>query len=184
MSRQKHLWAAGLVAVSLALAGASKAQETVQYGYDALGRVVTVTYGNGTVLTYAYDPAGNRTEVTTGVSVGGGGGGGGGNANPITVGDYFEVRVGTTSALLVLANDSDPNSNPLHVSAVTTPTGGTATIPTGGASVTYVAPGTPGTYAFSYTANDSQGGTAAASVNVFVKYGQGYCVQFPDDPYC
>ncbi|HYC73828.1 Ig-like domain-containing protein [Brevundimonas sp.] len=166
---------------TLMMASAPTAQEAVQYGYDALGRVVTVTYGNGTVITYAYDPAGNRTEVTTGTA---GGGPGGGNSNPVAVGDYFERRVGTSSALLVLANDSDPDSNPLHVSAVTTPTGGTATIPSGGASVTYVAPGTPGSYTFSYTANDGQGGTANASVEVFVKLGQSYCNQFPDDPYC
>lgn len=165
---------------TLIMASPPGAQEAVQYGYDALGRVVTVTYGNGTVITYAYDPAGNRTQVTTGS----GGGGGGGNSNPVAVGDYFELRINTTSTLLVLSNDSDPDGNPLHVSAVTTPTGGTATIPSGGASVTYVAPGTPGTYTFSYTANDGQGGTANASVEVFVKYGEAYCSRFPDNPYC
>jgi len=165
----------------LVMASAPTAQEAVQYGYDALGRVVTVTYGNGTVATYCYDPAGNRTEVTTGAC---GTGGGGSNSNPVAVGDYFERRINTTGALLVLANDSDPDSNPLHVSAVTTPTGGTATIPSGGASVTYVAPGTPGTYTFSYTANDGQGGTANASVEIFVKYGESFCLRFPDNPYC
>ena len=179
--RNRAMVACAAALATLLLASTPTAQEAVQYGYDALGRVVTVTYGNGTVITYAYDPAGNRTEVTTGTP---GGGGGGGNSNPVAVGDYFERRINTTGALLVLANDSDPDSDPLHVSAVTTPTGGTATIPSGGASVTYVAPSTPGTYTFSYTANDGQGGTANASVEVFVKLGQGYCNQFPDDPYC
>ena len=179
MSGTKRSLATGLIALSLSFAGTSGAQETVQYGYDALGRVVTVTYGNGTTVTYAYDPAGNRTEVTTGTP-----GGGGGNDSPVAVGDYFERRINTTGALLVLANDSDPDSNPLHVSAVTTPSSGTVTITSGGASVTYVAPGTPGTYTFSYTANDGQGGTDTASVEVFVKYGEGFCLRFPDNPYC
>lgn len=40
--------------------------DTVVYAYDALGRVVTATYGNGTVITYNYDPAGNRTQVVQG----------------------------------------------------------------------------------------------------------------------
>ena len=177
----KRSVSAGAVALGLTLASASGAQEAVQYGYDALGRVVTVTFGNGAVVTYCYDPAGNRTEVTTGSC---GVGGGSPNSNPVAVGDYFERRINTSTALLVLANDSDPDSNPLHVSAVTTPTGGTATVPSGGASVTYVAPSTPGTYTFGYTVNDGQGGTANASVEILVKYGEGFCSRFPDNPYC
>lgn len=167
---------------SLVLASAPLAQETILYGYDALGRVVAVTYGNGTVTTYTYDAAGNRTQVTTGP--GGGPGDGGGNADPVAVGDYFERRVGTSTALLVLANDSDPNGNPLQVTAVSAVTGGTATVTSGGASVTYVAPATPGTYSFSYTVSDGQGGTDSAAADVFVKYGEGYCLRFPDNPYC
>jgi YD repeat-containing protein len=41
------------------------AQENVTYMYDALGRVVGVHYGTGETLSYRYDAAGNRTEVTT-----------------------------------------------------------------------------------------------------------------------
>ena len=37
--------------------------EMVQYTYDALGRIVTVTYSSGAVITYTYDAAGNRTQV-------------------------------------------------------------------------------------------------------------------------
>lgn len=40
-----------------------------QYRYDELGRLRRVTYGDGTVIEYEYDPAGNRTEVkVTGAS--------------------------------------------------------------------------------------------------------------------
>ncbi|WP_238947603.1 RHS repeat domain-containing protein [Caldimonas brevitalea] len=35
------------------------------YTYDTLGRVKTVTYSNGVVITYTYDAAGNRTSVVT-----------------------------------------------------------------------------------------------------------------------
>lgn len=41
---------------------------SVSYTYDQLGRVKTVTYSNGVVITYTYDAAGNRvSQVTTGV---------------------------------------------------------------------------------------------------------------------
>jgi YD repeat-containing protein len=43
----------------------------ITYTYDALGRVITLTYDNGTQITYAYDAAGNRT--TQGVTCGTGG---------------------------------------------------------------------------------------------------------------
>jgi YD repeat-containing protein len=40
---------------------------SVTYAHDALGRLKTVTYGNGVVITYTYDASGNRvTVVTTG----------------------------------------------------------------------------------------------------------------------
>lgn len=32
--------------------------------YDSLGRLQTVTYSNGVVITYVYDAAGNRTSYT------------------------------------------------------------------------------------------------------------------------
>jgi YD repeat-containing protein len=39
--------------------------DTAAYTHDNLGRIKTVTFANGTVITYNYDAAGNRTSVVT-----------------------------------------------------------------------------------------------------------------------
>jgi YD repeat-containing protein len=41
------------------------AADTATYTYDNLGRLKTVTFTNGTVITYNYDAAGNRTSIVT-----------------------------------------------------------------------------------------------------------------------
>ena len=56
-----------IVGVVLALLPvAASASETVTYRYDAKGRLIAVVHGgsvnNGTVATYAYDAADNRTS--------------------------------------------------------------------------------------------------------------------------
>ncbi|NJL71784.1 MAG: RHS repeat protein [Candidatus Competibacteraceae bacterium] len=45
--------------------------DTATYTYDSLGRLKTVTFANGTVITYNYDAVGNRTSVVTSCSGGG-----------------------------------------------------------------------------------------------------------------
>jgi YD repeat-containing protein len=68
---------ASVAAVFAALMGAGAmncawaATDSAAYSYDALGRLIAVTYANGTTTTYSYDGAGNRTQVT--VTCGGGG---------------------------------------------------------------------------------------------------------------
>jgi uncharacterized protein (TIGR03437 family) len=54
-----------LVPVLLALSCLLHA-DTVQYSYDAAGRLTTATYSNGTVIAYSYDKAGNllRRSIT------------------------------------------------------------------------------------------------------------------------
>ena len=45
------------------------AADTATYAYDNLGRLKTVTYANGTIISYNYDPAGNRTASFCGMIV-------------------------------------------------------------------------------------------------------------------
>lgn len=73
---------------------------------------------------------GNMATVNITVTTGGGGSGGGGgstNQPPVPGPDSFFVEQNSSGAKLpVLWNDTDPNSNPLSITSVTTPAHGTA----------------------------------------------------------
>jgi len=43
----------------------SSGPPVIQYTHDALGRLTLVELSNGTTISYAYDSAGNRTQVVT-----------------------------------------------------------------------------------------------------------------------
>ncbi|MEE8295608.1 MAG: Calx-beta domain-containing protein [Sphingomonadales bacterium] len=47
----------------LLLASSPSLSATVDYEYDELGRLISVTYSDGTTIDYAYDDAGNRTSI-------------------------------------------------------------------------------------------------------------------------
>lgn len=78
------------------------------------------------------------------------------NVAPVANPDTASTNSGTPVTIAVLANDSDPNGDPITVTGVTTnPALGTAT--TNGVTVTYTPnPGTSGTQPFSYTVSDGQ----------------------------
>lgn len=61
LRKKELLGAAVALFASAAMAGSAT------NAYDSLGRLTTVTYSNGVVVTYVYDAAGNRTSfVVTG----------------------------------------------------------------------------------------------------------------------
>ncbi|MBL8537377.1 MAG: RHS repeat protein [Hyphomonadaceae bacterium] len=71
MAIHRRLMLARLLAgaSAIALKGVAHAQN-VTYTYDALGRISTAAFPNGTTITYTYDPAGNRTQVVQAVGAG------------------------------------------------------------------------------------------------------------------
>ena len=91
------------------------------------------------------------------------------NTPPVAVTDVATVTANTTNNVIsVLANDSDVNGNALSVSAVTTPSSGTAAIGLAGANVLYTPLGNfGGTAVFTYTVTDGAA-TASAGVTVTV----------------
>ena len=44
---------------------AATSVDTATYVYYPNGRLESITYANGTVITYTYDQSGNRTQVVT-----------------------------------------------------------------------------------------------------------------------
>lgn len=90
------------------------------------------------------------------------------NGGPVAADDAITVDYESSASLIdVLANDSDPDGDPLTITAVSTPAHGTAEITAGGISYTPMA-GYSGADSFTYTISDGRGGTATASVSVTV----------------
>ena len=90
------------------------------------------------------------------------------NVGPNAVDDALTVDINAAATLVdVLANDSDPDSDPLTITAVSTPAHGSAVITSGG--VTYMPmAGYSGNDSFTYTIIDGRGGSATATVAVTV----------------
>ncbi len=99
---------------------------------------------------------------------GGGGGGGGANGSPQAVDDAVTVDEDAgESSISVLANDADPDSDPLTVSSTTDPADGAVSIVAG--ALLY----TPdvdfhGEDGFEYTISDGRGGFDTAAVRITV----------------
>ncbi len=91
----------------------------------------------------------------------------GGNQPPVAVDDVATTSLAGSVTINVLANDSDPNGDPLTITAVGTPSMGTAAIV--GNQIVFTANGNvTGIASFSYTISDGNGGTATANVSVTV----------------
>ncbi len=88
------------------------------------------------------------------------------NRPPVAANDSFQVVPNSSNNLLdVLANDSDPDADPLRITAVQNPAHGTATI-NGNRLVYTPASGYAGVDSFTYTISDDKGLTASATVTV------------------
>lgn len=110
-------WKVGVLssaAFALILSSTAQAGNT-NYGYDSLGRVTSVSYPNGSTITYQYDAAGNRTQVVrTRV-----------NGQPVANADAANTAYGAGFTIDPRSNDSDPDGDVLTVTAVTQPGHGT-----------------------------------------------------------
>ncbi len=85
--------------------------------------------------------------------------------------DAATTDANTSVTIDVLANDSDPDGDPISIVAVTDPFFGSAVIDDAGSTITYIpAPGFgfPVTVLFTYTISDGRGGAATALVTVTV----------------
>ncbi len=90
------------------------------------------------------------------------------NTAPVAVNDSASAAYNTSVQIDVLANDSDPDGDPLEVISVTQGTYGSVTIlANGNVSYFWMVMVTPGvTDQFTYTISDGNGGTATATVFV------------------
>jgi hypothetical protein len=90
------------------------------------------------------------------------------NLAPVAGEDWATTEEGNEVVVSVLGNDSDPDGDPLSVTAKTDGAHGTVTIAGDGQSVTY----DPGAYVgddtFTYTVSDGEGGSATQTVHVTV----------------
>ena len=148
-ARRVALVLLGVVALMLALpVGAALAQNNQSYTYDALGRLTTVTK-NGSVTTYSYDPAGNRTAVVTQVAP---------SAAPVSLTIAYN-----TAGSVALA----PSGTYTSVAIATNPSHGSASI--SGTNATYTpTSGYYGSDSFTYTATGPGGTSSPATVSVTV----------------
>lgn len=118
------------------------------------------TFGGSDRFTYTIsDGRGGQASALVVVAV---------NRAPVAQDDSFSVIVGQPNVLNVLANDADPDGDPLSVIAVSTPGFGSAQINPDN-SITYTAgPNFPNADIFVYTISDGRGGVVSATVSVFV----------------
>ena len=132
---------------------------------NADGTVSYVPTGSGPFVDeFSYtitDGHGGTSNATIAITVG---------TTPIAVNDQTPAYTGLPVTLAVLANDADPYGDPLSITAVGTPSHGTAYVNADG-TITYMP--TPGTTAtsdtFTYTIGDAHGGTSTATATIFLQ---------------
>ncbi|THG86124.1 copper oxidase [Pseudomonas sp. A-1] len=119
--------------------------------------------------------SGGGTGGSAGGTGGDGGSGGGtppANQLPVAMADSASTRAGAAISIDVLANDSDPEGQPLSIVDLNPPFHGQGSASTDGDRVLYTPPTTlsePLTATFTYSARDAQGGVSSpATISVTV----------------
>ena len=165
------------------------------YKYDVLGRVIEVTdYISGDVITYQYDPMGNRIAVlfaqTAQASQSQSGGQSGGlqsqqagssfaapqnsglsNSKPVAIPDRSAGPLNRKVRVSATANDIDPDGDPLKITGIRFGPGVTASVDNEGQLITIVA-SAPGNHLLLYTISDGRGGEAIGTINFAVTSGE------------
>ncbi|MFZ4747837.1 MAG: Ig-like domain-containing protein [Sphingomonas sp.] len=162
------------------------AAETINYTYDAKGRLIQVartgTVNNSVTSQYAYDKADNRASVSTSGSPNG-------TpspppsppppppppppsnrppvANPDSGGTMGKCLIKTVN---VTANDTDPDGDALTVISATA-TGDMIASVASASSVQIESGQTAGAKSISYTISDGRGGTASSTISITVSGG-------------
>ena len=157
----RNLTLTGLILAGILAISSSSHAEQVTHSYDNLNRLIKSDYGNGNVIDYAYDAAGNRTsqKVTTTAAVP--------NKPPIAnAGSDQTLRLGSLVTLNGTGS-SDPDNGPSPLSFSWKQTGGGSAVTLNDAtksSATFTATKV-GQYTFTLTVND---GAANATDDVIV----------------
>ncbi len=161
------------IALHMTVSSPSASAEVADFGYDALGRLISVTKDDGTVIEYEYDAAGNRRlkEVSDEPGDSGGGGGSATNTPPVAVTDGTSINLAFgVRELNLTANDTDADGDDLTIVSVTQPTNASVAIIS--ASEVRIFAESVGFDMFEYTISDGNGGQATGMVSVYV-YSQG-----------
>ncbi len=136
----------------------------VENQFNTLANGAYVTTIGGDSYYVFYNPAPDDFDVVLATSDPDGGS----STSPVA-NDYDVYPEGSPTTVAVLADDYDQDGDPLTVTAVGTPSAGTAVI-NAGTTITYTP--TSGTTAttdsFSYTISDGHGGTLTATLYVFL----------------
>lgn len=94
-----------------------------------------------------------------------------GNQAPIAVDDNFNVAADVTTNLTVLANDANPDFDPLTITILTAPSNGTTSVNPDNTIAYTPNGGYVGNDSFVYLLDDGNGGTDTATVNLVVFVG-------------
>lgn len=88
------------------------------------------------------------------------------NRAPIAQTDSYSVGATFFTSLNVLANDSDPDGDPLTIISVTQPVGGNGTVRISGSQIIFTPKNPFLIDSFTYTISDGKGGTATGTVEL------------------